>query len=375
MNSCERVRKAIAHVRPDRPPADGTFCPAIWRALRELFKTEFDEEILAELGIDFRQAVIEPPNAFAITATPAPVDADVGVGSRNLVRMLSNGEFEDDRNIRRAIGSTGDYFHFTYHPLGDAENPDAYTFPDPNLPERYAHLDQCVHRFKNKYMIGIETGNIFRDAWELRGMSQFLMDTRLNPSFVTRLLDIITEYKIVEVTKLVEHGVDIVQMVGDIASQNGMLVSPHWWRAEIKPRLARIIDTTRRPDVYYYFHSDGAMQSVLPDLIEIGFDIVNPLQPECMDILAIKRAFGSQFTMHSTMSSQHTLPFGSPEDVRAEIRARIRDCGSDGGLILAPSNIVQNDVPLGNLLALYDEIKHSGKLSSSVKSVPIKERK
>ncbi len=115
------------------------------------------------------------------------------------------------------------------------------------------------------------------------------------------------------------------------------------------------------------------MQSVLPDLIEIGFDIVNPLQPECMDILAIKREYGSHFSMHSTMSSQHTLPFGTSEDVRAEIRARIRDCGADGGLILAPSNIVQQDVPLENLLALYDEIKHPGKSSGNLKSESIEE--
>ncbi len=90
MNSYERVRNALAHVQPDRPPADGAFCPEIWRSLREHFKTNVDEEILVELGIDFRQAVIEPPSHFAATAVPAPVDADVGVGSRNLVKMLSD---------------------------------------------------------------------------------------------------------------------------------------------------------------------------------------------------------------------------------------------------------------------------------------------
>jgi uroporphyrinogen decarboxylase len=361
MNSCDRIRNTIAHAPADRTPVDGSFSPSIWKALGENFHTDDKEQLLNILGIDFRQALIEPSNEFALTAVPSPVDADVGVGSRNLVHILPNGDFEDDRGIRRAIGSTGEYFRFVSHPLSGEDSPHGYTFPDPNLPERYAHLDQCVRQFKDKYMIEIETGNIFRDAWELRGMEQFYMDTRLNPSFVSQILDIITDYKIVEVRQLVEHGVDIVQLVGDVAGEQGMIISPNWWRAEIKPRLARVIQATRKPGVYYYFHSDGAMQAVLPDLIEIGFDMVNPLQPECMDLLGIKRQYGALFTMHSTMSSQHTLPFGAPQDVRAEVRACIRNYGSDGGLILAPSNIVQQDVPLENVLALYDEVKREGK--------------
>ena len=361
MNSCDRVRATIAHASPDRTPADGSFGPSIWKLLRDNFRVGDNEQVLEILGIDFRQAVIEPSAEFASTAVSSPVDADVGVGSRNLVHILPNGNFEDDRGIRRAIGSAAEYFRFVSHPLSDVNLLNSYAFPNPDLPERYTHLERCVQQFKDKYMIEIETGNIFRDAWELRGMEQFFLDTRENPGFVSKLLDIITEYKIVEVKRIIEHGADIVQLVGDISGEQGMIISPKWWRAEIKPRLARLIHATRRPGVYYYFHSDGAMQAVLADLIEIGFDIVNPLQPECMDLTAMKRQYGALFTMHSTMSSQHTLPYGTPEDVRAEVRACIRDYGYDGGLILAPSNIVQQDVPLDNVLALYDEIRRQGK--------------
>lgn len=356
MNSCDRVRKTLAHLTADRPPADGAFCPAVWKSLRTHFGTHEDDDILDALGLDFRQAVLEPPNEFAALAAPAPVEADVGVGSRNLALILSDGQFEDDRGIRRAVGSTGKYFKFVYHPLAGADSPDAYAFPNPDLAERYAHLRHVVARSKGRHMIQIETGNIFRDAWELRGFEPFLMDLHLNRDFTTRLLDRITEIKIAEVTRIVEAGADIIQMAGDIATERGMLISPGWWRAEIKPRLAKVIRATRRAGVYTYFHSDGAMQAIIPDLIEIGFDIVNPLQPECMDPVEIKRQYGTQMTLHSTLSSQHTLPFGTPDEVRAEVRARIRDCGQDGGLILAPSNVVQHDVPLQNLLALYDEI-------------------
>ncbi len=358
MNACDRVRNTINHLLADRLPVDGVFCPAVWRSLYDYFKTEASDEVLDMLGIDFRQAVVEPSAEFVALAVPAPVDADVGMGSRNLVRVLPNGEFEDERGIRRAIGSSDKYFYFTYHPLGEAISVDAYSFPDPDLPERYTDLQEKVRRFKGHYMIQIETGNIFRDAWELRGFDQFLMDIRLEPAFVSCLLERVTEYKIAEVRRLVENGADIIQMAGDVASEKNMLISPRWWRSEIKPRLARVIAECRRPGVYFYFHSDGAMQAVLPDLIEIGFNIVDPLQPECMDVEAIKRTYGASFSMHSTLSSQHTLPFGTPEDVRKEVRNRVRTCGSDGGLIIAPSNIVQHDVPLENLLALYDEVRH-----------------
>jgi uroporphyrinogen decarboxylase len=356
MNSRDRVRKTLAHEKPDRPPADGFFRAEVWASLRAHFGTTDDDRIMDALGFDFRRAVLEPSNAFASTAVPAPVSIGVGSGTRNLVRILPNGVFEDDRGLRRVIDSEEKYFHYISPPLEHADTLDAYAFPDPDLPERYAHLRQQVQRYKDRFMIQIETGNMFRDAWELRGFERFLIDMYDNPAFVTRLLDRIAEHKIAEVTHMIEQGADIIQMAGDIATEKQMMISPKWWRTEIKSRLAQVVMATRRPDVYYYFHSDGAMQTVIPDLIEIGFDIVDPMQPECMDLIALKRVYGSRITFHSTLSSQHTLPFGTVDDVRAEVRARKRDLGQDGGLILAPSNVVQHDVPLQNLLALYDEI-------------------
>jgi uroporphyrinogen decarboxylase len=360
MNSCDRVRATIAGQRTDRPPADGTFRPEVWQTLRAHFQTEDDEQILDQLGFDFRRAVLEPSDEFASSAVPAPVNVGVGSGTRNLVRILPGGVFEDDRGLRRVVDSTETYFHYVDPPLGDAESADAYTFPDPDLPERYADLERQVRRHKGQKMVQIETGNLFRDAWELRGFEQFMFDISLNAPFVTRLLDRLTEHKIAEVGQMVVRGADIIQMAGDIATSVGMMISPAWWRAEIKPRLAQIIAATRRPGIYFYFHSDGAMQSVIPDLIEIGFDIVDPLQPECMDLLEIKRLYGDRITMHSTLSSQRTLPFGTPSEVRAEVRERIRDLGYNGGLILAPSNVVQQDVPLPNLLTVYETIAEGG---------------
>jgi uroporphyrinogen-III decarboxylase len=99
---------------------------------------------------------------------------------------------------------------------------------------------------------------------------------------------------------------------------------------------------------------------VLDDLVEIGFDIINPVQPECMDLPELKRRYGAKLTLHGTISAQRTLPFGTPQDVRAEVLERIETCGYNGGLVLAPNNNVQQDVPMENLLALYQTVKEVG---------------
>jgi uroporphyrinogen-III decarboxylase len=100
------------------------------------------------------------------------------------------------------------------------------------------------------------------------------------------------------------------------------------------------------------------MEAVFEDLVEIGFDIINPIQPECMDVLEIKRRFGSRVCLHGTISCQETLPFGTPEEVAKEVRQRISCYGRDGGLILSPSNTIQSDVSLENILALYNTAKN-----------------
>jgi uroporphyrinogen decarboxylase len=137
--------------------------------------------------------------------------------------------------------------------------------------------------------------------------------------------------------------------------QKSMILSPAMWRKYFKPRLKSWLDEIRQEyDCYFMFHSDGDMFDVMEDLIEIGFDAITPIQPECLDLEEIERWFGFRTCLHGTISCQQTLPFGTREDVIAEVHHRISCLGKNGGLILAPSNTVQPDVPVENLLALYN---------------------
>ena len=144
-------------------------------------------------------------------------------------------------------------------------------------------------------------------------------------------------------------------VVGDIAMQDRMMVSPAAWRKIDKPRLAEMLKTWKglNPDIMFYFHTDGNMEEVLPDLIDIGFDIIDPIQPECMDVDYIKKKYGKKFTLHGTISIQRTLPFGTIEDVRREAASRVALGKEDGGIIIAPSSDVQPDTPMENIIEIY----------------------
>ena len=278
------------------------------------------------------------------------------MGRKNLVIPLENGSFKDEYGICRKADSTGQFFQYTYHPLAEAglEEVRSYKFPDTSAPERYESIRADVDSYKKKYFIILELWNIFKTSWELRGFDRFMMDILLEPRLVEFLADKALEHRIEQSRHVMHCGVDMIMIAGDIATQEQMMISPEVWKKYFKPRLRNWLKEVRRDgDIYFMFHSDGAMESIFDDVIEIGFDVIDPIQPECMDVFGIKRRFGSQVCLHGTISCQKTLPFGTPDDVSAEVRQRIDCCGNYGGLIISPSNTITPDVPLDNILALY----------------------
>jgi uroporphyrinogen-III decarboxylase len=137
-----------------------------------------------------------------------------------------------------------------------------------------------------------------------------------------------------------------------------MLFSPQTWRRFFKPRMAELIARLRaiNPGIKVAYHTDGDVREVIPELIEVGIDVLNPVQPACMDPAEIGRLYGDRLCFWGTLDEQHTLPFGSPDDVRREVRERLTTIGRGGGLILAPTHHVQLDTPLENLWAMVETI-------------------
>jgi uroporphyrinogen-III decarboxylase len=147
----------------------------------------------------------------------------------------------------------------------------------------------------------------------------------------------------------------------DVGAQNAMLISPKHWRRYLKPRMANFIARLKaiNPQLKVAYHSDGCIYPIIPDLVEIGLDVLNPVQPASMDPVRLKRQWGDRLCFWGSIDEQHTLPFGSPEDVRKEVLTRIQTLGEGGGLIIGPTHHVQLDTPLENFWAMIHAITQS----------------
>jgi uroporphyrinogen-III decarboxylase len=183
----------------------------------------------------------------------------------------------------------------------------------------------------------------------------------LDPDLAEHLLDIPYQYHLTAAKKLVAMGVDMIWAGDDVGSQHEMLISPKMWRRYLKPRMAQFIAELKgiNPNVKVAYHSDGDISRILPELIEIGLDVLNPIQPASMDPAEVKRKYGGQLSFWGTIDEQHTLPFGSPADVNSEVVDRLKTVGQGGGLILAPTHHVQLDTPLENFWAMVNTIQHT----------------
>jgi uroporphyrinogen decarboxylase len=236
------------------------------------------------------------------------------------------------------------------HPLagGIAALPE--TSPDPLEPKRWEGVAQSAERHPDLYRLAV-IGDLWERANFLRGLDRLLLDLLDQPRFVHELLDRIAEYDLATLRGMVPFQPDGVFLSDDYGLQRSLMMSPRAWREFIRPRLKLLFDEAKRHGFTIMLHSCGHVSEIVPDLIELGLDILHPIQPEAMDILRLKREFGRDITFCGGLNTQQLLPCGTPEEVRAEVLRLGDDMGRGGGYIIEPGITVQADVPLGNLLA------------------------
>jgi uroporphyrinogen decarboxylase len=256
----------------------------------------------------------------------------------------------------------GFYTEMVGCPLADDARVAGYRAPDPDRPELYTESERMIRQFKDQYwIVGATVTTIFETAWALRGYERLLTDFVAEPDLAEAVLDIPFRYHLRAAERLVRMGVDMIWLGDDVGGQNTMIMSPDTWRRFLKPRMARFISTIKaiNPALKVAYHSDGWFADIIGELIEIGVDVLNPIQTRSMDPVALKKDFGDRLCFWGSIDEQHTLPFGSPADVRAEVSARLETLGRGGGLILAPSQHVQLDTPVENFLALVEAVKET----------------
>jgi len=227
----------------------------------------------------------------------------------------------------------------------------------------WSHLDETVASAHSagRVVAGFP-GHMYETAWQIRGLEQFLEDTIERPAWAECLLERLAQQNMIRARAYARAGADLIQCGDDVASQTAMLFSPDTWRKLIHSRWARIWAEIRsvNPDCRIWYHSDGNIIDIVPDLVEAGLDILNPLQPECLDVDAIHKRYGARLSFEGTIGTQSTMPWGTADDVRARVREVIEAYGREGGLIIAPTHVLEPEVPIENVEALVDACREYG---------------
>ena len=240
--------------------------------------------------------------------------------------------------------------------LAEADLSD-YTFPDAAEDYRLEGLGDWCKRNKKNYTI-MWMGDLWERATFMRGMEHILMDLALNPKFVEELLRGLADYILQTMQILFDRFTfDGVAISDDYGMQTAMVMSPADWRRLIKPPLAEIYGFAHKHGRTVFHHSCGNIYPIIPDMIDVGLDILHPIQPEAMDIFKLKREFGRRLTFCGGIRTQDLLPRGTVQQVRDEVKKLKSEMGKDGGYILEPGITIQSDVPLDNIIAMIEEAR------------------
>ncbi|MHB1417629.1 MAG: uroporphyrinogen decarboxylase family protein [Chloroflexota bacterium] len=374
MRSRDRVLAALNHEEPDRVPIDlgSTGVTSITKRAyvglrRELGLPAEDvevidlvqqlpsvgEDVLAALGVDTRALRVNPP------------------GGRG-PEILDEGDylaFYDEFGAKlRMPKQDGYYFDWTDSPLAEPrpEALAALPWPDPDDPSRYAGLRErarALYEETDYALVGVMPlgGDLMLRLRQVRGFAEGLMDLLVNEDFAEVFLDKVTDLALRSWSHfLAEVGeyIQVAVMAEDLGTQTGPLVSPSLYRRLIKPRQAHIVQLIKQKSrAKVFLHSCGAVYDFLPDLVEVGFDILNPVQLAAAgmgDTARLKREFGRHLVFWGgACDIQRVLPFGSAEQVREETCRRVRDLAPGGGFVLAASHNIQADVPSANVVAMF----------------------
>jgi uroporphyrinogen decarboxylase len=379
MNRREAFAATVAHREPDRVLVDyGKHIGSFHRLAYDRLRAH-----APELGLPAEPTILDRMAQNIVL--PEALCRRLGLDFRWIVPhwvgvrdVVIDGEpgYVDMWHTPHKWTDVGHYYAIAAQPLGreDLTEADlaAFDWPDPDQPAMFEGLaEQARHWYETSdYVVGadgIKVG-ILQTASQLRGYDKLFTDFALNPdlahALLSRISAIINEmYR--RYMAAVGRYVQVVVITDDQGTQKSLMVSPRMFRAFIKPYLKSLIETIKgAADVKVLMHCDGAIVPILPDLIEIGVDIINPVQTVVVgleDTYALKEKFGDRITFHGGIDVQQVLPNATPESIRREAARRLYDLGRGGGYILAPCHNISFDVPPANVLALFDAAQELGR--------------
>ena len=349
MDSCERVAAAVAHQMPDRVPLD------YWAV------QENSDRIMAAYGLP------------VIAALRRFLGVDMVHVAPRMRRSLMERPGTDDRfdawGSRRAwvVNADGSgAWAFAASPLVDIDTVEGLRgFQWPNLD--MFEWEEFSRQLDAHEGLAITGGflTIFAACWLLRGIENALLDLALRPEFAHHLIDRITDFEYAFVEKTLEVADGRMHYFGtfdDWGTQTGLMMSPTMFREFYKEPVRYAFQLAQSKGVGIFCHTDGSVAELMDDLVDLGIAILNPVQMTCagMDPVRLKRNYGAKVCFHSAIDTQRVLPYGTVEDVKRETLMRMAQFGQDGGYIAAPCHELQNDVPMENIMALYETVREHG---------------
>jgi uroporphyrinogen decarboxylase len=248
------------------------------------------------------------------------------------------------------------YYHFWGYlsPLRNAQKiTELENYPLDDV-RKWDFLDlknQADCRHAGGKIAGAWVGHMYETAWQIRGYEQFLMDVVDQPAWAECLLERLMEQNLIKAEAYARAGADRIATGDDVANQENLMFSPDSWRKLMLSRWKKVWGRIKEinPKCKIWYHSDGNISAIIGDLIEAGVDILNPLQPECLDLDAVHKRYGNRLVFDGCIGTQSTMPFGSPAAVRARVKEVIEKYGRNGGLIVSPTHTLEPDVPLENI--------------------------
>ena len=379
MTSRDRVRAALSHREPDRIPFDlgGTRVTGIHARAYERLRPALGLEPRPARIVDLTQqlAEVEPDVLAALEADVRLVSPRGAAGyRREVTERDGHRTYTDEWGVGRRMPVDGGLYYDSYAPplYGDIDMAavDAYAWPDAADPARYAGMGEEARRYaedeRRAVGVGSICGGLTEGLFKLRGFEEGYMDLAGDPALARRVMERVLEVKLAywerALPEVGEHA-DVLVEADDLGGQDRTLFSPRTYRELVKPLHRELFDYLHaRTDARVFFHTCGAVRELVPDLIEIGVDILNPVQVSAarMDTAELKREFGRDLVFWGGgVDTQRVLGAGSPDDVRAEVLHRVDDLRGDGGFIFAAVHNIQPNVPAANILAMRAALREA----------------
>ena len=349
MTPRERVREAVTRGTPDKVPKEVSFTPSL---LEKFHQETGSDDPVSYFGMEIRSVDFVEPHPDDLPDF--------------------SGYLRDKPAETRVMGEYGtmsvpaNFYHFWGYvfPLIHAETAaDIESYPWPDITKQYRHekLGEQVDAWHDQgYFVTAMAGHIFETAWQLVGFERVLADMVVNPLLVEAVLERITVDNCFRARRFAEAGIDMLRTGDDVGMEDRLMMPPEVWRRLLKPPLAREIAAAREvvPDLPVWYHSDGDISLIIDDLIEVGVTVLNPVQPESMDVYTIQQKYGDRLAFWGTIGTQSTMPFGTSAEVKAVIKEMIELFAP--GLVLAPTHVLEPDVPWENVLAFFEAIEEHG---------------